>query len=65
VAGVMKDLDGKLRHYLTIAGSWAALFLGIGYLVIFFLHRNKVDFAIGIAFLSLSMAIKAYGRMMK
>ena len=57
--------SSKLRQRLTTAGSWAALFLGISYLVVFFLHRNKADFAVGIAFLSLSMAIKAYGKMMK
>ncbi len=59
----MKASDSRLRHYLTAAGSWAALLLGIGYLVIFFLLRNKADFAVGIAFLSLSLAIKAnYGK---
>ncbi len=61
----MKKLNAKLRDYLTAIGSWAALLLGIGYLAVFFLHRNKADFAVGIAFLSLSMAIKAYGKMMK
>ncbi len=55
----------KLRSSLTAMGSWSALLLGVGYLVIFFIHRNKSDFAVGIAFLSLSMAIKAYGKMMK
>jgi hypothetical protein len=57
--------ENKLRQYLTTACSWASLFLGISYLVVFFLHRNKADFAVGIAFLSLSMAIKAYGKMLK
>lgn len=54
--------ESKLRRYLTTVGSWASLFLGIGYLAVFFLLRNKADFAIGIAFLSLSLSIKAYGK---
>lgn len=65
MAGVMKESDGKLRRYLTTTGSWAALLLGIGYLAVFFLLRNKADFAVGIAFLSLSLAIKAYGKITK
>lgn len=55
----------KLRCTLTAIGSWAALLLGIGYLAVFFLLRTKADFAVGIAFLSLSLAIKAYGRLTK
>ena len=58
----MKVSDSRLRRYLTTTGSWAALLLGIGYLAIFFLLRSKADFAVGIAFLSLSLAIKAYGK---
>ena len=54
-----------MRHYLTTVGSWAALILGIGYLIVFFLLRTKADFAVSIAFLSLSMAIKAYGKVTK
>lgn len=65
MAGVMKELDGQLRRFLTIAGSWAALLLGIGYLAIFFHLRSKADFAVGIAFLSLSLAIKVYGKVTK
>ena len=52
----------KRHQPLTTAGSWAALVLGVLYLVVFFLLRNKADFAVGIAFLSLSLAIKAYGK---
>ena len=55
----------KLPQYLTTIGSWTALLLGIGYLAVFFLLRTKADFAVGIAFLSLSMAIKAYGKVTK
>jgi len=55
----------KLRHYLTTVGSWVALLLGVSYLAVFFLLRNKADFAVGIAFLSLSLAIKAYGKIAK
>ncbi len=54
--------ESKLRHRLTTGGSWAALFFGFGYLAVFFLHRNKADFAVGISFLSLSLAIKVYGK---
>ena len=57
--------ENKLRHQLTTVGSWASLLFGIGYLVIFFLLRTKSDFAVGIAFLSLSLAIKAYGKVEK
>ncbi len=52
----------KLQRYLTTAGSWIALLLGIGYLAVFMLLRTKADFAVGIAFISLSLAIKAYGK---
>lgn len=47
---------------LMAVGSWAALLLALAYLSAFFLIRNKADFAVGIAFLSLSLAIKAYGK---
>ncbi len=57
--------ENKLRRYLTAVGSWASLFFGIGYLAVFMLLRTKADFAVGIAFLSLSMAIKAYGKVGK
>lgn len=57
--------ESKLRHRLTTVGSWAALLLGIGYLAVFFLLRNKADFAVGISFLSLSLAIKVYGKVTK
>jgi len=52
----------KLQRYLIPVGYWATLLYGIGYLVIFFLHRYQADFAVGIAFLSLSLAIKTYGK---
>lgn len=55
----------KLRQRLTTVGSWAALILGIGYLAVFFLLRTKADFAVGIAFISLSLAIRAYGKVTK
>ncbi len=58
----MKTSDSRLRRYLTTAGSWAALLLGVGYLAVFFLLRSKADFAVGIAFLSLSLAIRTYGK---
>ncbi len=54
--------ESKLRHQLTTVGSWAALLFGIGYLAVFMLLRTKADFAVGIAFISLSLAIKAYGK---
>ena len=57
--------ENKLRQRLTTIASWFALLLGIGYLAIFFLTRTKADFAVGIAFLSLSLAIKAYGKVTK
>ena len=57
--------ENKLRQRLTTIGSWAALILGVSYLVIFFLLRNKADFAVGIAFVSLSLAIKTYGKVGK
>lgn len=52
----------KRCQQLTMAGSWVALALGVIYLVVFFILRNKADFAVGISFLSLSLAIKAYGK---
>jgi hypothetical protein len=52
----------KLQRYLTAAGSWIALLLGLGYLAIFMLLRIKADSAVGLAFISLSLAIKAYGK---
>lgn len=55
----------KWRQQFITFGSWAALVLGVLYLVVFFLLRNKADFAVGIAFLSLSLAIKAYGKVME
>jgi len=58
-------MNAKLRDYLTAIGSWVALLLGIGYLAIFFLTRTKGDFAVGIALISLSLAIKAYGKVGK
>jgi hypothetical protein len=61
----MKKLNVQLHHYLTTIGSWASMLLGIAYLAVFFLLRNKADFAVGIAFLSLSLAIKAYGKVTK
>ncbi len=54
-----------LRQHLTTVGSWASLFLGIGYLIVFVLTRTKDDFAVGIAFLALSMAVRAYGKITK
>ena len=65
MAGIMTGSDSKLRRYLTTAGSWAALLLAIVYLAIFFILRSKADFAVGIAFLSLSLAIKVYGKVTK
>ena len=61
----MTGSDSKLRRYLTTAGSWAALLLAIVYLAIFFILRSKADFAVFIAFLSLSLAIKVYGKVTK
>lgn len=57
--------ESKLRQRLTTVGSWASLLLGIGYLAVFMLLRTKADFAVGIAFISLSMAIKVYGKITK
>jgi hypothetical protein len=54
--------NSERRQQLTTAGSWTALVLGVLYLGVFFLLRNKADFAVGISFLSLSLAIKAYGK---
>lgn len=55
----------KLRQRLTAIASWAALILGLLYLGVFILLRIKADFAVGISFLSLSLAIRAYGKMPK
>lgn len=52
----------KLQRYLTAVGSWTALLLGLGYLGVFMLLRAKTDFAVGIALVSLAMAIRAYGK---
>jgi hypothetical protein len=58
-------MENKLRQRLTTIGSWAALILGLLYLGVFILLRIKADFAVGISFLSLSLAIKAYGKVTK
>jgi hypothetical protein len=55
----------KLHNYLTAIGSWLSLLFGIGYLAVFILLRTKADFAVGIAFISLSLAIRAYGKVTK
>lgn len=57
--------QSKLRRYLTAFGSWASLILALFYLGVFVLLRTKADFAVGIAFLSLSMAIRVYGKTAK
>jgi len=58
-------MNAKLRNTLIAIGSWVALLLGIGYLAILFLTRIKGDFAVGIALISLSLAIGAYGKVTK
>jgi len=57
--------ENKLRQRLTTIGSWVALILGLLYLGVFILLRINADFAVGISFLSLSLAIRAYGKVMK
>jgi len=61
----MKKMNAKLRDTLITISSWFSLLLGIGYLAIFFLTRTKGDFAVGIALISLSLAIGAYGKVTK
>jgi hypothetical protein len=50
-----------LRRYLIPAGYWSTLALSIIWLAVYMLEGGLVRAAVGVAFLSLSVALRALG----
>ncbi len=51
----------NFRQHLIPLGAWAALILGLFYLAAYFASGHKINLAVALSCLSLSLSIKAYG----
>ena len=46
---------------LVAFGAWAALILGVMYLLLFGIYGGQVNLAVAVSFFALSLSIKTYG----